>query len=1145
VESEQSVARLERVEIEQVLLALVSEKTGYPAEMLDRNLNLEADLGIDSIKRVEIIGALERRTGLIGAEMEQASRLGTLQALIDFLNGRLSSSTPGEMRAAVEAQPLKAATNHAPSAQEESSLKSYEPSGAGKSNGSNGSHAALPSLLTEQTPPALNEQQLTQKLLQIVSERTGYPAEMLDLDLNLEADLGVDSIKRVEIIGAFQRDCLSPHQKTSHELVERLTGIKTLRGIIETSSASLSLDITGPAGPHVAGTSPPASAKSLQGEPKLDQPKLDQSQADLPVPRFILRAVDAPLPVSEAERGVEGLLFVITDDEGDIAQSLSEALRERGGRCVLVRQGDETIKVAPGLYTANITEAASVARLFELIRERHGALSGLMHLLPLRTHGKLSELNLDQWRKGLREEVKSFFYMARAVSAELKYAASNGGGWLLAATSMGGTFGFDADDSFIFPGQGGLAGLVKTLAVEWPGVRCKAIDLERSETTALLCEHLLAEITGHDGEVEVGYTQSRRLSLRPLPAPLKPRRAGAPLIDSNSVVLVTGGARGITSEVVREMAARYRPTLLLVGRMAPPASEESEETAGLESTQEIKAALMEQLRRVGQPLTPAQVEAAYLRLMKEREFARNASSIREAGARLQYFQADVRDEHSFGQLIDEIYRAYGRLDGVIHGAGTIEDKLIEDKTPDSFDRVFDTKADSTFILSRKLRADSLKFFLAFSSVAGRFGNRGQGDYAAGNEAMNRLVAQLDRVWPGRVAALDWNPWQKGMASPQVQQQFRERGVQVVSAAAGRSAFILELEAGGKGEVEVVLGGGPWGHSEHVERVEGAERAAQPAGKAPEITAEMREALSLPLLDGVVHATAPGGVIELTRELEPSSDLYLLDHLLDERPVFPAAMAMELMAEATQRGWPDLSVVGLESFRVLKGIVLDGAGRKSLRVTARPETQPEQEELELAVDVTISEGLEKGHSYRATVLLNDHLRGAPQTDLLPPLGQLHPFQMSVAEAYERWLFHGPSLQGIASIEGINERGMLATLSPCAPARCLRRTDARAWLIDPVVMDSAFQLAILWMRTHQDMTPLPAGFRRYRLYAPLKGQSLRCDFRAQTSAGGHVLETQVVFMDEQGRVLSVLEDMEFSCSRSLNRLAGRAMMRARHE
>jgi len=162
-------------------------------------------------------------------------------------------------------------------------------------------------------------------------------------------------------------------------------------------------------------------------------------------------------------------------------------------------------------------------------------------------------------------------------------------------------------------------------------------------------------------------------------------------------------------------------------------------------------------------------------------------------------------------LIDDIYARYGRLDVVIHGAGIIEDKLITDKTFASFERVFDTKVDSTFILSRYLRPDSLKALVLFSSVAGRYGNRGQSDYAAANETINRLAWLFDQQWSNtRVVAINWGPWDTvGMASEEVKRQFRERGIVPIPLAAGRQFFIDELRYGRKGEVEVSAGEGPW------------------------------------------------------------------------------------------------------------------------------------------------------------------------------------------------------------------------------------------------------------------------------------------------------------------------------------------------
>jgi NAD(P)-dependent dehydrogenase (short-subunit alcohol dehydrogenase family) len=216
------------------------------------------------------------------------------------------------------------------------------------------------------------------------------------------------------------------------------------------------------------------------------------------------------------------------------------------------------------------------------------------------------------------------------------------------------------------------------------------------------------------------------------------------------------------------------------------------------------------MRQEGKMVTPAQVEAAYLRLLQDREIRSNLATMQQAGATVHYYQVDVSNAPACEALIDDVYRQYGRLDGVIHGAGVIEDRLLTDKAPDSFDRVFDTKVTSAFVLSRKLRPEALKFLVFFSSVAGRFGNRGQSDYAAANEVMNKLAIVLDHQWPGRVVSINWGPWAKtGMVSAEAQRQFAVRGIQLIEPQAGRWALESELRYGQKGEVEVILGAGPW------------------------------------------------------------------------------------------------------------------------------------------------------------------------------------------------------------------------------------------------------------------------------------------------------------------------------------------------
>jgi NAD(P)-dependent dehydrogenase (short-subunit alcohol dehydrogenase family) len=144
---------------------------------------------------------------------------------------------------------------------------------------------------------------------------------------------------------------------------------------------------------------------------------------------------------------------------------------------------------------------------------------------------------------------------------------------------------------------------------------------------------------------------------------------------------------------------------------------------------------------------------------------------------------------------------------LIHGAGLIQDKLIREKTIESFDRVLGTKLEGALNLLRLLRPDALRFTALFSSIAGRFGNVGQSDYAAANEILNKLAQWLDQRWPGRVVSVIWGPWSGvGMVS-QLEGHLGRRGLGMIAPEAGPALLMDELRSGRKGDVEVLYTGG--------------------------------------------------------------------------------------------------------------------------------------------------------------------------------------------------------------------------------------------------------------------------------------------------------------------------------------------------
>jgi hypothetical protein len=244
--------------------------------------------------------------------------------------------------------------------------------------------------------------------------------------------------------------------------------------------------------------------------------------------------------------------------------------------------------------------------------------------------------------------------------------------------------------------------------------------------------------------------------------------------------------------------------------------------------------------------------------------------------------------------------------------------------------------------------------------------------------------------------------------------------------------------------------------------------------------------------------------------------------------------MEIMSEVVQLSWPEWTFRGLQSVSLFQGIKFEEEPR-DIRVIAESKQNVGPDLDVFEVDVTILDSDKKNPPcYRAAAQMGKTLSSG-FTHTPPDLSTLRPFPMKVDEVYEKWLFHGPSMQGISKIEGINEKGMCALLVPSSPDACLNRTVHGRWLVDPVVIDSAFQLSILWERFHYNMTPLISSVKSYERFELLSDAPVRCWAQTKSMSGGHYLLTDFFFLDKNGRLIALIKAMEASCRRELNRLA----------
>ena len=188
------------------------------------------------------------------------------------------------------------------------------------------------------------------------------------------------------------------------------------------------------------------------------------------------------------------------------------------------------------------------------------------------------------------------------------------------------------------------------------------------------------------GPSEVGLSRAGR---RTLIREVQSLAASGDLVPfaPGDVIVATGGARGVTAEAAVALARAFRPTLVLLGRSAAP-EREPDWLAPLTVEAEIKRALGTHLNG---DATPKVVSEHYRKLTAQRDTRQTVERIEAAGGRAVYYSVDVRDAAAVADVMRTIRAAYGRVRGLIHGAGVLADALIADKTEEQFERVYGTK----------------------------------------------------------------------------------------------------------------------------------------------------------------------------------------------------------------------------------------------------------------------------------------------------------------------------------------------------------------------------------------------------------------------------------------------------------------------
>jgi 3-oxoacyl-(acyl-carrier-protein) synthase/NAD(P)-dependent dehydrogenase (short-subunit alcohol dehydrogenase family)/acyl carrier protein len=800
--------------VQSAILDLIAAKTGYPPDMLDPDLDLEADLGIDTVKQAELFAEVRKAYGIERDDTIQLADFPTLKHIVQFVY--------------LKRPDLTAAPQTPP-----------------------------PPPPVQTAKPAGDREQVLETVLQLIAEKTGYPADMLDPDLDLEADLGIDTVKQAELFAEIRGKYGIPRDDsinlaefpTLNHIVRFVLERRPAAGVVETATAA-----------PVSAPAPNAIMGSL--ERALEVPRR--------VPVAMLRpGLELCKPTGAQIR--EGGTYLLMSDEGGVGKALEKELKKRKANVVV------------------IDPAADREELEKTIEQQ--PIDGVFWLPSLDVAGPVWEMAHADWKALTHRHVKLLHAAMRAIVRSQEHAP-----FLLSATRLGGRFGYD-EQGALSPIGGAVCGFTKAYKREHPEAVVKVADFPEGGKPAAILQALLGELEYDPGIVEVGYFDEKRWTIGLQEQPWPEEDEGMTLAP-DSVFLVTGAAGSIVSAIVADLARVAGGGVFhLLDLAEKPDPSDTDLQLFRKDKESLKRELYARLSAEGKKVTPVMIEKALAGLERKDAALQAIEAIGRAGGKAHYYSVNLLNPAAMSAVMEKVRKESGRIDVLMHAGGLEISQLLPNKTTAEFDLVFDVKADGWYNLMASLTGFPVHRMMVFSSIAGRFGNGGQTDYSAANDFLCKSMSNLKTARPGAVGiALDWTAWDAiGMASRgSIPTVMKQAGIDMLPPEAG-IGFLQKALTACSSSTEMVVAQSLGRMLDEFDPGGGADLEKWNAAIRQSGSLMVQEAEAAGLYRGLV----------LSGAFDPSKQPFLYNHQINGTPVLPGVMGIEAMAEAAQSlapGW---------------------------------------------------------------------------------------------------------------------------------------------------------------------------------------------------------------------------------------------------
>ena len=1060
---------LSKVEISKVVKSFITDKTGYPEELLEDEADLEADLGIDSVKQSEIMAKVRTEFKLSDIVDSEEGLPHTISDIVTYIANGLSNATSDQSEVNTDTT----------------------------------------------TDEPLSKVEISKVVKSFITDKTGYPEELLEDEADLEADLGIDSVKQSEIMAKVRTefklsDIVDSEEGLPHTISDIVSYIKSNQSNtvpLLNSSIPISTD---------------KSIVNIQPDEFYEMSRYSASTIDMAIND------EASYPLEN-----RNILLIGDSKDGELSKLMLERLSESNNKVALISplefdfSNSEDIK---NVFQERVNQLGYVDCIINL--------QGLTNIVSIN-----SDMTTEEWESTVLSLYNGLFYSSKISYEFLKNHTNSA---YFGVTNIGKYFGVENNQNEVINPLGALVtGFVKALEKELRPFKTKVVDIDDSDhlTNEEISNILLREFSSIGNLIEIGIKNKTRKGIvtKTMENVAFEEKYS---FSSNDVVLATGGGRGITFECAKQLALKTGAKLILTGRTDIPSMDEDYiQMTGVEFDS-YKSRFMIQQKKLNPKYSALDILLKYEKLRNSRILAKNIESLKNLNINFEYIKCDFASEKDVIRLKKYLDENNIQISGIINGAGLPSFGKVNAKNENAALNVVKVKANATFLLYKYfIQYGLVKFIIHMGSISGRFGMDGQVDYSAAADFLVKMSDNINSLSQTKSVVIGWPAWDEvGMATNDDVQKVQkyERGLSYISVSEGTQRFLEEIFLY-KGTNEVLLFHNlgtknmPLGQLDYTNDIVGFSEVISKDGRVCN-----RE--EYPMIDSVKYIDE--NKIIAKRKLSIDYDEHLKEHIVKGTSVLAGVYHVEAAAELADLylnnfGMKEYKVAEISEFEFEKFIKVYEDREVELTLTGEILLKSDNQlvmKVTLSSDFVNSKGvvLQKNIIHSSGIIeMNNLLTTESVERYRDMLGKYNSIQIKKHLNMDKYylkgadnIFFGPNFRNISNVRVDNSKkisiGDINVTDESKVFNFINNIDSK---INPILIDNVGRLMLLNEFYQNGNTVVPTFISKtISLESFNIGEKVKAYVEKVAENGDEVIYDAFVF--NESKLLLIIEQMHLT-------------------